>query len=436
MEEKNLEDYSIEELEVKKRICEEKINEIKNYSIMHRLSKRIRYDIYQILIYLFFIELLILVIVMVYVMAPIFLNPTQVSTSKGTEIIPIFFIIFPLMITGMLMGTDHTSPYQKRLKEINRAIRIIKEVYAKDSERSSDTQIVTNEKDLKIKDECDILEYKASFRYDYKTGKSNKNLQIEVIKGSQSLLNNRGGLLRIGVTDKKEFIGVANDLQLYNNDWDKYQLDITNNIVEHLGGSVSDLVQIIKIEENKIIGCNIIITASPKEVWFKEGNKEHFYVRINNRKKELTGRELVDYINSHWLQQKIEKAGLEPVLNVDIHDGPFVPAGSTIEIIIENVGHGVAKNVSFFYKWLYKEIQPTSDLKLLDDNEFGETISMTDITNLSTNGKYKKTIDRSTQTKIYGIRVTATCEDQFGKREERYSDTKTIFLRDNTVILS
>jgi hypothetical protein len=312
MTDKKLEDYSLEDLEVKKRISQERIEEMKKLSLMHRISEKIGFNLFQIIGYAFILELIGLVIVVIITFIPLFINPGQARTSNGTEIVPLMIVSFPMIITAMFMRSDPTYPHRKELKEIEQAMRIKRDVYNKNQPKHEITDTAILIEGEKLEDESDILEYKASFKYDINKNCANKDLPIELVQGVQALLNNKGGTLKIGVRDSdKKFIGLENDLKLYKNSWDKYLLDITTQIVENLGGTISDLIKFEKIQQNGLIGCNIVIKQSSKEVWYKEGTKEEkFMVRINNRNVNLTGSKLNRYIDEHFRKGEMIKEKL------------------------------------------------------------------------------------------------------------------------------
>jgi len=327
MTDKKLEDYSLEELEVKKRLYQERIEEMKKLSLMHRISKRIGYNIYQIIGYALILEMIALVIVVCVTFIPLFINPSSARSSNGSGIFPLIFMAFPLVLTAMLMGSDPTYPLRKELKEIDRIMRIKSDVYKKNQSKHENTESTIFSKEGKLEDESDTLEYKASFKYDYIKNNANTELQTGLVQGVQALLNNKGGTFKLGVRDSdKKFIGLENDLKLYKNNWDKYLLDITTQIVENLGGAISDLIKFEKIQQNDLIGCNIVIKQSPKEVWYKQGTKEEkFIVRINNRNVNLPGSKLNMYIEEHFrkgemIKEKLLSFKRENDLNLQLVD--------------------------------------------------------------------------------------------------------------------
>lgn len=282
-----LEDYSIEQLEVKKRICQEELQEMIDYSIIHRISKKIKFDIRKLIGYLFLIEMAIFIGLMLVMITPIFFAPTEENRDYMMNFMPIIsFMILPLMITILLFGTDQTGPKRKYLKDLNRAIRIKKEV--------------TLENELhNLNDENEKLEYKSSFKYDFKTKMANTDLKKEIVQSIVSFMNHRGGILIIGINDEKKVLGIDKDLKLFRN-WDSYQLAIQNTIRDYTKSALSDFFIIKKMEKNGKQLCSIYVNPSPKPIYYVDGNNEDFFVRQGNQSVKLTTKQANDYINSHW----------------------------------------------------------------------------------------------------------------------------------------
>jgi len=288
---KNLDELDLEDLEVKKRLLEEDIKEKKEYSLMHRISKRIHYDIYKILLYFLVIQMIIYVGVFLLMTIPVFINPSQEETQFGINLMPIATIfIIPMMITILLFTTDQTRDLRNKLNYIERIIRIKQDVY-------------DNKQQQEFGDESETLEYKSSFKYDYKTGNPNRTLKKEVVQTVVGFLNFNGGTLKIGVSDKKEQLGIENDLKLCGGDWDKYRLEIQNALKDYTASPITKFVTIYrKIEEDKTF-CYINVNPSPKDIFFKDGPTEDFYIRDGNQTRKLTTKEYSDYIKIHRLKK-------------------------------------------------------------------------------------------------------------------------------------
>lgn len=292
--EEKFDDYSPEQLEVKKRITEEKIQEIVEYSIPNRIQKKYGIDVYWLAPYLFVIEIIVFIIGMLIIFYPIITNPTMVDNreimANSMYVFMIFFFIMILIMmpTYITIFVDRTAPLRRKLREINRVIRIKHEVTQGDRF------------DL---DESESREYKSSFKYDYNTGNPNPNLTKIVVQSVLGFLNSNGGSLVIGISDDKKILGIENDLKLFNDSWDKYQLAIQDTIRNHTDIPLSDFIKVKKIEKERKQLCMITMKRSPKPIYFIDGDKQELYIRDGNSTIKLQTKQAFDYITSHWIDK-------------------------------------------------------------------------------------------------------------------------------------
>ncbi len=75
-------------------------------------------------------------------------------------------------------------------------------------------------------------EFKATMRYDLKTGTYNKALEHSVLKNVAAFLNTDGGTVFVGVGDDQDIVGI--ELDGFSND-DKWSLHLTNRIGQQIG---------------------------------------------------------------------------------------------------------------------------------------------------------------------------------------------------------
>jgi hypothetical protein len=292
--EEKFDDYSPEQLEVKKRITEEKIQEIVEYSIPNRIQKKYGIDVYRLAPYLFVIEIIVFIIGMLIIFCPIITNPTMVDNREimgnSMYVFMIFFFVMILIMmpTYITIFVDRTAPLRRKLREINRVIRIKQEVAQGDKF------------DL---DESETREYKSSFKYDYNSGNPNPNLTKIVVQSILGFLNSNGGTLVIGISDDKKILGIENDLKLFNGSWDKYQLAIQDTIRKHTDTALSDFISIRKVVKEEKQLCLITVKRSPKPVYFNDGDKQELYIRDGNSTINLTTKQAFEYINSHWFDK-------------------------------------------------------------------------------------------------------------------------------------
>lgn len=149
------------------------------------------------------------------------------------------------------------------------------------------------------KGESNNIEFKSSLRWDVKKEEFNKNLEKPILKTISAFLNTKGGILLIGVEDDGNIIGIEKDLEQFKNK-DKYELHLSNLITNKIGNIHMPYIKInFETIDNKTI-CKIYVDKSSEPAYFRDEGDEFFYVRQNNRTKELPVSETKRYIEQNW----------------------------------------------------------------------------------------------------------------------------------------
>ena len=151
--------------------------------------------------------------------------------------------------------------------------------------------------------ESQTLEFKASMRYDYGNGGANKALEQVIVKSVAGLMNARGGVLLIGVTDAGEIVGIERDLGMIpsRQDRDGYENHLTTLLEQSLGAAATASVHVQFEEVDATSVCRVTIDASRNPVWTKvKGQEDTFYLRLNNSTRPLGPREAFEYISQHF----------------------------------------------------------------------------------------------------------------------------------------
>jgi len=150
-----------------------------------------------------------------------------------------------------------------------------------------------------------LVEFKSSFRWDFKENKLNKTLENVVMKTLAGFMNADGGTLLIGVADDSTIVGLENDYQtLKKRDKDGFEQAVMNTIAAKLGTNVCRQVILIFHEiENKEI-CRIIVMSAHRPVFVKDGANPKLYLRTGVSTRELNIQEAVEYIPLHWPSNK------------------------------------------------------------------------------------------------------------------------------------
>jgi hypothetical protein len=151
------------------------------------------------------------------------------------------------------------------------------------------------------KGEDDDLEFKSSFRYDYRQQKINKALESVIVKTIAGFMNTQGGSLLIGVADDGSIVGLEADYNtLSRKDSDGYTQLLMSTIADKIGTPACKLVKILfHTHEGKEV-CRIIILPSPMPVYAKEDNQPRFYVRTGSGTREMDIQEAIVFIKTKW----------------------------------------------------------------------------------------------------------------------------------------
>jgi hypothetical protein len=160
--------------------------------------------------------------------------------------------------------------------------------------------------DRVIEGESNELEFKSSFRWDYKKDMVNKKMEEIIMKSISAFSNGDGGILIIGVDDDGNILGLEKDYRSLNGDKDEFELHLRNLLNKKFGKvfSTSNLkVKFHTIDENEI--CEIQIPAGNKPLYLEiqdnNGQKqEKFYVRSGNSSQELGISEISEYISGRF----------------------------------------------------------------------------------------------------------------------------------------
>ena len=161
--------------------------------------------------------------------------------------------------------------------------------------------------DLIAGGESDKLEFKSTVRTNLATGEVDKRMEKAVLKTIVAFLNTDGGTLLIGVSDDGEICGV--DLDSFES-LDNMNLHMTNMIASAIGNGFIPYINFksIEFEDGKYV-IRVKCTPADKAVFLREGKNEQFYVRSGPSSVELTGMNLVNYVNNRNKKILFKKTG-------------------------------------------------------------------------------------------------------------------------------
>ena len=141
------------------------------------------------------------------------------------------------------------------------------------------------------------LEFKSSFRWDYKQDKTNRGLENAVLKTLAGFMNGQGGTLLVGVEDSGVILGLEKDYEtLKKRNQDGFELAIMTAVSTRLG---PEFCQHLYIMFHSIDGkdvCRILVTPSHQPVFVKQDKTTRFYLRTGGSTRELNIEEAMSYI--------------------------------------------------------------------------------------------------------------------------------------------
>jgi CRP-like cAMP-binding protein len=156
-------------------------------------------------------------------------------------------------------------------------------------------------KDIISYGETEKIEFKSTLRYNIHTGKFGREIEHAALKSIAAFLNTWGGILLIGVDDRKNITGLDNDK--FEND-DKALLHLTQMIKERLGSHFMQFINcsVEPIEALKIMRIDILPSNLP--AFLTGNNEEFFYVRTGPSTTELKPSQIYEYVSNRFFRPK------------------------------------------------------------------------------------------------------------------------------------
>lgn len=149
--------------------------------------------------------------------------------------------------------------------------------------------------------EGETIEFKATFKWDVRESRASRLVEEAAIKTLAGFMNSDGGTLIIGVSDKGEITGLADDYAiLKRKDRDGFAQEVMNAVSERLGADACSLVHPVFHSVSGKDICRIITSPSRRPVYLKEGNELKFYLRTGASTRALNIQEAVDFIAARW----------------------------------------------------------------------------------------------------------------------------------------
>jgi len=159
-------------------------------------------------------------------------------------------------------------------------------------ERSATPQMVKN---LIMDGESERLEFKSTIRFNLKSGKLGKEIELAWLKGLVGFLNTSGGILLLGVDDGGSLLGLSNDN--FAND-DKCLRHIDNLISQHIGSEFAQYIQvsIVRLTEHAVVVAQCRSATMP--AFLHHNGEEIFYVRSGPASRKLPTSQALRYLQA------------------------------------------------------------------------------------------------------------------------------------------
>ncbi len=149
--------------------------------------------------------------------------------------------------------------------------------------------------------EGDQMEFKASLRWDLNEQRTNRALEMVILKSVAGFLNGSGGTLLIGVADDGTVLGLEADYKtLKRKNRDGFDQALMSLIATQLGGDLAPSVQILfhVIQDSEV--CRVILSPAPRPVFLDQGGNPRLYLRSGAATRELNVKEAIDYQATRW----------------------------------------------------------------------------------------------------------------------------------------
>jgi len=193
---------------------------------------------------------------------------------------PFTYALFAVIGIGVLVLARLALDYRRRLVRISR-----------DEGHSGDPEDRLRE--LVAGGEGEKLEFKSTLRWNLKTNKPGREIELAWLKTVVAFMNSAGGTLLIGVHDDGSVEGIGTDG--FRNE-DKYLLHFNNLINKHIGLEFARYLSfgLRPLGESRILVVDCRQSKEP--AFLKVDEEEHFYVRIGPASRKLSLRKTLDYL--------------------------------------------------------------------------------------------------------------------------------------------
>ena len=183
--------------------------------------------------------------------------------------------------------------YRGEISNGNQAGDSIASLFAQMDEPNAD--LTTQINSLIQEGENERLEFKSSVRWNFRAGRTGKEMELAWLKTVVAYLNTQGGIILLGIDDAGEVLGLGKDG--FAND-DKALRHIENLIAQHIGPAYFPYIhtRLQGVPDKKVL--MIICKATPTPAFLKHDKGEDFYIRTGPASRSLSPSEVLKYIEA------------------------------------------------------------------------------------------------------------------------------------------
>jgi len=150
--------------------------------------------------------------------------------------------------------------------------------------------------------ESQNVEFKASFQWDYRQLKRNKDLHEPVMKNLAGYMNTVGGTVLIGVDDEGQVLGLEPDYAtMGKKDSDGFENNFNMAFNKMIGPEYRHYIDVSfhTLEEKEI--CAVYASPAEEPVFLTTKGKENFFIRTGNSSQPLPVSKA-----SHYIQKRFQ----------------------------------------------------------------------------------------------------------------------------------
>ena len=210
--------------------------------------------------------------------------------DPGIEI-PVATGLGGLLVAVVLAYTLHAL--RRRTGEGGTANNVLQALLpAVDPEALDETALV---RALVAAGESERLEFKSSVRWNFKAGRTGKEMELAWLKTVVAFLNTDGGVILLGIDDEGNVLGLGNDGFATD---DKALRHVENLISQHVGSSHFHHLRsrVATLDDKKVV-C-IVIEPSSTPAFLSHDKKEAFYIRTGPASRALSSSDTLAYIDA------------------------------------------------------------------------------------------------------------------------------------------